>query len=70
MEISLIYSYLVYPSKNEKEQPIIGGVKIPLSGKLFKMLNEVFIKADKECNIPICFIPEKNENRKIYVLLK
>ncbi len=65
MEISLIYSYLVNPSKHEKEQPIIGGVKIPLSGKLFKMLNEIFIKADTECSIPICFIPEKNEQKNI-----
>lgn len=63
MKISSIYSYLVYPSKNEEEQPVIGGAKIPLSGSLFKMLNDVFIKADEECHIPICFVPENGEQK-------
>lgn len=63
MKISSIFSYLVYPSKNKEEKPVIGGVKIPLSGNLYKMLNEVFIKADSECNIPICFVSEDGKQK-------
>lgn len=63
MNISSIYSYLVYPSKHEKDKPIIGGAKIPLSGNLYKMLRDVFFKADEECNIPICFAPENGEQK-------
>lgn len=58
MKIKKIYSYLSYPSKHEEEQPEIGGAAIPHSGRLYDMLKEIFDKSDKECNIPICFIPE------------
>jgi hypothetical protein len=58
MNIQNIYSYLAYPSKHEEVQPEIGGAKIPHKGRLFGMLKEIFDKSEKECDIPICFIPE------------
>lgn len=60
MKIQKIYSYLSYPSKHEDEQPEIGGTLIPKKGRLFDMLNDIFIKSDKECNTPIAFIPEED----------
>lgn len=59
MKIKKIFSYLAYPSKSQDSQPEIGGAVIPMSGKLFAMLNEIFTKSDKECNTPIVFVPDE-----------
>lgn len=55
MAIESIFSFLVHPGKGEDLQPDIGGVSIPLEGKLFYMLSTVFSKASEECNIDIAF---------------
>jgi len=60
MKIDSIFSFLAFPSKNEDAQPLIGGAKIPKTGKLYDMLNGIYAKCDTECNIAICFEPEKN----------
>jgi hypothetical protein len=57
MQISSIFSFLVRPSKNEKNQPDIGGTKIPLDGNLYYMLLTVFERAAEDCNIEIAFTP-------------
>ena len=51
MELQTIHCFLVHPAKREAEQPQIGGAIVPKQGKLFKMLNDVFEKAEKECAI-------------------
>lgn len=57
MQISEIFSFLVHPSKNEDDQPDIGGAKLPLDGNLYYMLLTVFERAANDCNIEIAFSP-------------
>lgn len=57
MNITCAYSFLVHPAKLLKEQPVIGGTSVPLRGKLFRMLSDLFERSDKECRIDICFKP-------------
>jgi hypothetical protein len=55
MQITSIFSFLVHPGKNVEEQPDIGGAKIPLQGKLFSMLSDVFVEALLDCKLDIMF---------------
>ena len=55
MPISRIHSYLVHPSKHEEDQPKIGGVEGPHTGKLFAMLKRLEYEALTECEIEIMF---------------
>jgi hypothetical protein len=55
MAIQHIHSFLVYPAKNEEEQPEISGAEIPRHGKLYNMLSDVFERSPQECNIEIAF---------------
>lgn len=55
MAIQKIVSFLVSPGKNLAEPPQPIGADIPLNGKLFEMLRDVYIKSDTECDIPIRF---------------
>ena len=68
MKITKIYSFLVHPSKNLEKQPDVGGVEIPLTGKLFDMIEQVFQKAHDECYIDVAFVKgnegkQENERR-------
>ena len=47
--IKNIFSFLVHPGKGLKEQHNISGVDVPLNGKLFVMLEEVFDRSESEC---------------------
>jgi hypothetical protein len=55
MAIEKIHSYLVHPSRGVEEQPDIGGVEVPGSGRLGAMLARVFDQAPTECSISIVF---------------
>lgn len=55
MPITNIESYLVYPGKNMETPPEVKGTSIPLSGRLFNMLNTIYEKSTEECDIPIRF---------------
>ena len=66
------HSFLVHPSKSEDTQPIIGGVRIPSSGKLFDMLSKLYTGAPTECDIEIQFRPmddgrQENEARSLFL---
>jgi hypothetical protein len=63
MEIDKILSYLSYPSKNSETQPEIAGTEIPKSGKLYKMLSNIFDKSYIECKTPIIFMPEEGKKQ-------
>jgi len=58
--ISRIHSYLIHPSKNEATSPLIGGISIPLNGKLFDLLAKIDKTALRECDIDIMFRPKPN----------
>ena len=63
--ITTIHSFLVPPGKHATEPTPPLGIDIPLNGKLYEMLLNIYRKSDEECNIPIVFIPSddgKQEN--------
>lgn len=55
--ITRIHSYLVHPSKREEKPPVVGGVELPHTGKMFAMLARLVNEARKECDIAIMFRP-------------
>jgi hypothetical protein len=62
-----ILSYLVSPGKgNPDPEPVIG-TAIPLSGLLYKMLSEVFVRSEDECKVPIRFLmsPEGEQRNEV-----
>lgn len=58
MSISRIHSFLVHPHNDEAKPDHIGGVEVPLSGRLFDMLSQLNVRAEKECDIDITFGPQ------------
>lgn len=63
MSLEHVHSFLVHPSKAEKEQPRIGGTDVALSGPLAKMLTNVFEKASEECDIDIVFLSKAGKQQ-------
>lgn len=62
MKITKILSFLTYPEKNKTEEIEIFGTEIPIDeGKLSKMLSDIFVRSDDECNIPIAFLSEEGK---------
>lgn len=62
--IGNIIAFLVPPLKvsvKAGKQIEIVGTEIPLYGRLFNMLEDLFKRSHKECEIPIHFIPEEGE---------
>lgn len=57
MNIVKIFSFLTRPGKGLATQPSIGATTVPLNGKLYNMLAQLFDKADRECKIEISFLP-------------
>jgi len=55
MAIEYIHSYLVHPGKREGHVSQIGGTTLPLSGKLFDLLDEIYSNAEIQCDIGISF---------------
>jgi hypothetical protein len=73
MSIQRIQSYLVEPGKGLEKPRRPNGVEIRLVGALFNMLTDIYNKSDKECSIPICFLPTKSgaqENEMRSLLIK
>lgn len=62
-KISKIHSYLVHPGKHLDDQPAIRGTEVASKGKLLAMLNEIYRKADKECDIEIVFVPNNGKQQ-------
>ena len=60
MNIINITSFLVYPAKNLDDRPESIGAPIPLEGNLYAMLSDVFLRSDRECDIPIRFLPDED----------
>lgn len=72
MPIERIYSYLVLPTKNEEEQPVVSGVEISPADGVHSLLVSVFERAHAECDIEIVFRPDadgqqNNEIRDLFV---
>lgn len=55
MNIQLINSYLVYPGKNIDNPPSIKMANLPLQGRLYTVLLDIFNNSNNECDINIRF---------------
>ena len=55
MAVEHIHTYLVYPGKGSETPRSLGGASVPLTGKLFDLLSEIYARADNECDIDIAF---------------
>lgn len=61
MTIEHLQTYLVYPNKGLAEPKLISGTDVPLAGEVFKLLNDVYVKSERECSIDIAFNPPEND---------
>lgn len=59
MPIESIQTYLVHPHAPGDDARHIGGIDVPLTGKLFDTFNSVYEKSDVECDIDIAFVPNE-----------
>jgi hypothetical protein len=57
--LNRIHSFLVHAGKRVDEQPLISGTEIPHDGRLYKMLNDLYGRASKECKIELTFRPDQ-----------
>lgn len=57
MPIQHIHTYLVHPNKNSAGPVQTNGAAVVLNGKLFELLQGVYLKSDRECDIDITFRP-------------
>lgn len=55
MAIEFAFTYMVHPGRSDPDATKITGAAVPLEGKLFGLLSEVYEKADRECDIDIGF---------------
>ena len=55
MAVEHIHTYLVHPGKGSETTRSLGGASLPLTGKLFDLLSEIYARADNECDIDIAF---------------
>lgn len=64
MPIQAIYSFLTYPKRNHPDDPLAPGVQIPVDGgnKLVRMLEGLFLRAPKDCVVPIMFRADDQVN--------
>jgi len=55
LAIEHIHTYLVHPGKGSEDEPRIGGASVPLRGRLFDLLSDIYGRSDIECDIDISF---------------
>jgi hypothetical protein len=55
LAITHIHTYLVHPGKGLNNPPEFGGAAVPLSGKLFGLLADIYERSERECDIDISF---------------
>lgn len=57
MPITHAFTFMVHPHKGDPDAKTINGSAVPLEGKMYDLLSEIYEKADKECDIDIMFNP-------------
>ncbi len=55
MAIENIHTYLVHPNKPPAESRAVSGTCVPLHGRLFELLDDIYRRSDSECDIDITF---------------
>ena len=63
MPVVRVHTYLVHP-KSDDVTSGIGGTTLPLAGKLFELMADVYAKSDHECDIDISFNPQPDGTQK------
>jgi hypothetical protein len=53
--IEHIHTYLVRAGKGSEVAAVSGGTSVPLSGKIFRMLESIYVRSDQDCDIEISF---------------
>lgn len=61
MDIRFIHSVLVPPMRNRDTQTLMG-TDVPMEGELYRLISEVFQNSVRECNIPIAFCSDNQNN--------
>jgi len=56
MQLSKTSSFLISPGKNRDDPPEVHGTFLPATGRLHRMLRDVFDRSDQECQLPIRFV--------------
>lgn len=64
MPLQHIHSYLVHPGKKAGHVSKVGGTTVPLSGKMFDLLNDIYEKSDLQCDIATSFNHDPNGSQK------
>lgn len=70
MPIEHIHTYLVHPKKGSADPPQVNGAQVRLEGRLFDLLNGIYVRSNDECDIDITFVPaadgaQQNECRDL-----
>jgi hypothetical protein len=56
LAVEHIHTYLVHPNKGS-EANAVGGTTVALKGKLFRLLESIYLRSERECDIEISFNP-------------
>jgi len=64
MAIEYIHSYLVHPGKSGGHTSQIKGTTLAHSGKLFDLLNEIYVTSETQCDIAISFNQGEDGSQK------
>jgi hypothetical protein len=55
LPLTHIHTCLVYPAKGIEVPDTIGGSELPLDGTMFRLLRDVYDRAETECDVAIWF---------------
>lgn len=55
LPVEKIHTFLVHPGKGSSAPASITGASVPLSGKLYNLLESIYSRSDSECDIEIAF---------------
>lgn len=72
MAIQHLHAFLVHPNKKATSNQLINGAPLALKGRLFGLLNSIYIRSDEECNIDISFTTsasgiQQNDCRDLFI---
>jgi hypothetical protein len=67
-----IHTFLVHPGKGSTKKAQIVGTTVSLSGGMFNLLDGIYVKSDRECDVDITFSPtadgqQQNDCRDLVV---
>ena len=57
MPVEHIHTYLVHPRKGSTAASQANGTTVTLNGRLFDLLNNIYVRSDQQCDISITFAP-------------